>query len=153
MRDLTFLPHLLELSKPIKLVTIGDVIGKLPMDSSARQVALLQQQIGNLDLPECYYRIEARLQSQLEIESQRGPPTGRELPIGSSPPEAKPNSENATPQTSPPEGEPPIGGSPPGAPRHGEHPKNQPEGRPIGGPPPAGKGRGKSTPPQSETTH
>ena len=89
VRDLTFLPHLLELlGKPLKHVTIEDVINKLPIDNGASQATLLQLQIWNLAQPEWYSQCEVRLQCRLEGERQHGPSTSGESPIGGSPPDA-----------------------------------------------------------------
>ena len=45
VRDLTFLPHLLEIGKPLKNITMQDITSKLPKRHLPNQAALLLQQI------------------------------------------------------------------------------------------------------------
>ena len=61
VRDLTFLPHLLELGKPLKHITMQDIVNKLPNGNQPNQATLLQQQIEKLDQPEWWYLCETQV--------------------------------------------------------------------------------------------
>ena len=141
VRDLSFLPHLLELGKPLKHITVQDIANKLPNGHQPNQAALLQQQIEMLDQPAWYNHCETQALRRL-TDSQHGPASRGETPAGGSPPagsEYVPRETSKAQQTNPSQGGLPSGGSPPDEAAPGEDPctgAEQSKGRlPAGGPP------------------
>ena len=87
VRDLTFLPHLLELGKPLKNITMQDIVSKLPNGNLSNQATLLQQQIEKLDQPEGYHQCETRALRRL-ADVRHNPASRGETPAGGSLPQA-----------------------------------------------------------------
>ena len=115
VRDLTFLPHLLEIGKPLKHITMQDVASKIPNCNLPNLPTLLQQQIEMLNQTEWYHQCETQVLRRL-ARGPHNPTEGGETPAGGSPPaggqrEARETCESQPP--GPPGGELPSGGSPP----------------------------------------
>ena len=114
VRDLTFLPHLLEIGKPLKDITMQDITSKLPKCHLPHQAALLQQQIEMLNQPEWHHQCETQVLRRL-ADGRCDPTTRGETPAGGSPPagsEREPHGTCENQPHSPPRGELPSGGSP-----------------------------------------
>ena len=106
---------LLELGKPLKNITMQDIVSKLPNGNQPNQATLLQQQIEMLDQPEGYHQCETQVLRRL-ADGRHGPASGGETPAGGSPPagsEHVPRETSETQRPNPPRGELPSGGSPP----------------------------------------
>ena len=65
VRDLTFLPHLLEIGKPLKDITMQDIASKVPNCNLPKQATLLQQQVEMLNQPEWYHQYETQVLRRL----------------------------------------------------------------------------------------
>ena len=172
VRDLTFLPHLLELGKPLKYITMQDIVSKLPNGNQPNQATLLQQQLEMLDQPEWYHQGETQVLRRL-ADGRHDPASRGETPVGGSPPagsEHVPRETSETQQPNPPRGEHAQWWLPPDEAAPGEDPGSVveqlrgrlPAGGPprapqyckrasCGGPPPAEQAQARSTPPSHAT--
>ena len=116
VRDLTFLPHLLGIGKPLRHITVQDIASTIPNCNLPNCAPLLQQQIEQLSQADWYYQSETEVLKRL-ASGPREPTEGGETPAGGSPPGVgqhhAPNA-HVNQQPDPPGGKPPSGGPPPG---------------------------------------
>ena len=87
VRDLTFLPHLLEIGKPLKHITMQDIANKTPNCNRPNLATLLHEQIEMLNLTEWYHHCETqvlrRLASEPHDPAARGETPALPLPAAS----------------------------------------------------------------------
>ena len=85
VRDLTFLPHLLEIGKPLKNITIQDLASKVPSCNQPNLATVLQQQIEQLSQTEWYHQCEEQVLKRLACQTHDTAASG-EAPTGGPPP-------------------------------------------------------------------